>query len=324
MYQHKENGLRIVTIGGGTGQSTVLRGLKRKTTELTAIIPVSDDGGSSGRLRKDFQMPPPGDARNCLVALSEGDPMMEELFNHRFNGNSSLDGHSLGNLLLAALYEKTGGFSEGLEAAAKLLSLSGRVVPVSNETGLVLMGRTISGDVLVGESSVGQAPDPLERVWTEPEGTAAGEDALEAIALAELIVIGPGSLYTSVIPCFLLQGMSEAITASQVPKVFVCNVATQPHETDGYGVQEHLDAFQVHSGVAVTHVLVNSNVEDLPNDWGQTAIAPFERIDGFVGEVVLADVVDEDIRTRHDPDKLATALMEIAKSRPVVVDSTLP
>ena len=155
MYQHKENGLRIVTIGGGTGQSTVLRGLKRKTTDLTAIIPVSDDGGSSGRLRKDFQMPPPGDARNCLVALSEGDPMMEELFNHRFNGNSSLDGHSLGNLLLAALYEKTGGFSEGLEAAAKLLALSGRVVPVSNETGLVLMGKTISGDVLAGESSVG-------------------------------------------------------------------------------------------------------------------------------------------------------------------------
>ena len=223
-----------------------------------------------------------------------------------------------------ALYEKTGGFSEGLEAAAKLLALSGRVVPVSNETGLVLMGKTISGDVLAGESSVGQAPDPLERVWTEPEGAAAGEDALEAIARAELIVIGPGSLYTSIIPCFLLQGMSEAITASQAQKVFVCNVATQPHETDGYGVQEHLDAFQAHSGVAVTHVLVNSNVEDLPNDWGQTAVAPVQRIDSFGGEVVLADVVDEGVRTRHDPDKLATALMEIAKSRPGVVESTLP
>ena len=117
--------------------------------------------------------------------------------------------------------------------------------------------------------------------------------------------------------------MSEAIAASQAPKVFVCNVATQPHETDGYGVQEHLDAFQAHSGVAVTHVLVNSNVEDLPHDWGQTAIAPVQRIDSFGGEVVLADVVDEDIRTRHDPDKLATALMEIAKSRPVV-ESALP
>ena len=315
MSQIPNTGLRIVTIGGGTGQSTALRGLKSRTAELTAIVPVSDDGGSSGRLRKDFLMPPPGDARSCLVALAEGDSLIAELFNHRFNGSSSLDGHSLGNLLLAALYERKGGFGESLEAAARLLDISSRVLPVSDETGVVLMGRTVSGRVLTGESSVGLAPEPLESVWIEPDGTAAGGSALEAIEQADLIVIGPGSLYTSVIPCFLLRGLSEAVASSQAPKVFVCNVAAQPHETDGYGIPEHLNAFRAHSGVSATHVLVNNNVEDLPDDWGQTSLQPVRQIDGFGGEVVLADVVDEGNRTRHDPDKLAGALMDIAAAR---------
>ncbi len=321
MTQDKNSGLRIVTIGGGTGQSTALRGLKRETDNLTAIVPVSDDGGSSGRLRQDFRMPPPGDARSCLVALSDGETALEELFNHRFNGSSSLEGHSLGNLLLAALYEKTGDFSQGLEAAARLLALSGRVVPVSDEPGLTLVGRTTSGRTLVGESAVGRAPGPIERVWLEPEGAAAGESALEAINQAELIVIGPGSLYTSLIPCFLLRGVSQAVSASRAPKVFVCSVATQPHETDGYGVEEHLRAFQSHSSVTVTHVLANGNVEELPAESGRTAVAPVRRIDGFGGAVVLADVVDESDRTRHDPRKLAGALMDIAGSQNVVPNS---
>ena len=321
MTQDKNSGLRIVTIGGGTGQSTALRGLKRETDNLTAIVPVSDDGGSSGRLRQDFRMPPPGDARSCLVALSDGETALKELFNHRFNGSSSLEGHSLGNLLLAALYEKTGDFGQGLDAAARLLALSGRVVPVSDEPGLTLVGRTTSGLTLRGESSVGNAPDPIERVWIEPPDAAAGVAALEAIKQAELIVIGPGSLYTSLIPCFLLQGVGEAVAASRAPKVFVCNVATQPHETDGYGVAEHLDAFRAHSGVAVTHALVNGNVEELPAELGRTAVAPVRRIDGFDGSVVLADVVDESDRTRHDPRKLAVALMDIAASQRVVPNS---
>ena len=242
-----------------------LRGLKRLTRDLTAIVPVSDDGGSSGRLRDDFRMPPPGDARNCLVALADGDSLLADLFNHRFDGDSPLDGHSLGNLLLAALYEQTGGFSESLAAAARLLDLAGRVVPVSDETGVVLMGRTASGRVLSGESSVGNAPGPIERVWIEPEETRAAEAALEAIGRSELIVIGPGSLYTSVIPCFMVRGVSEAVDASLASKVFVCNVATQSGETDGYGVAEHLNAFQTLAGVSVTHVLVNSNVEGFPS-----------------------------------------------------------
>jgi uncharacterized cofD-like protein len=174
------------------------------------------------------------------------------------------------------------------------------------------MGETVSGRILRGESAVGHAPDPLRRVWIEPEGAVANEAALVAIREAELIVIGPGSLYTSIIPNFLIRGIKEAIATSQAPKVFVCNVATQPHETDGYGVVEHLKAFQAHSGVFVSHVLVNSNVLDLPEEWGQVAVPSVYRIDGFQGTVVLADVVNEDFPTRHDPAKLAKAIMSIA------------
>ncbi|MBF8267714.1 MAG: putative gluconeosis factor [Dehalococcoidia bacterium] len=312
--RRRDHGPRIVAIGGGTGLSTLLRGLKYQTGNLTAIVTIADDGGSSGRLRADLHMPPPGDARNCLVALSESEPLMEELFDHRFQGSSSLNGHSLGNLLLAALYEMRGGFQESLEAAAQLLALSGRVVPVSNASGLVLMGETVSGQVLRGESAIGHAPDGLSRVWIESEGAVASEAALEAIREAEMIVIGPGSLYTSIIPNFLLPGVCEAVTASPAPKVFVCNVATQPHETDGYSVLEHLRAFQAHSGVSVTHVLVNSNVLTLPEEWGQVAVPPIFRIQGFEGAVVLADVVDEGFPTRHDPRKLASALLSIGRS----------
>lgn len=314
MEQHRKRGPHIVAIGGGTGVSTLLRGLKRETGNLTAIVTIADDGGSSGRLRDDLHMPPPGDARNCLVALSEAGPLMEELFDYRFNVGSYLDGHSLGNLLLAALYEKRGGFQEGLEAAAQLLAVSGRVVPVSNHIGLVLMGETVSGRILRGESAVGHAPDPLRRVWIEPQGAVANGAALEAIRQAELIVIGPGSLYTSIIPNFLIPGIKEAMATSQAQKVFVCNVATQPHETDGYGVAEHLKVFQAHSGVSVTHVLVNSKVWDLPKEWNQASVPSVSRIDGFDGVVVLADVVNEEFPTRHDPYKLAAALTAIEHS----------
>ncbi|MBI4282446.1 MAG: YvcK family protein [Chloroflexi bacterium] len=310
--QHRKRGPHIVAIGGGTGVSTLLRGLKTVTANLTAIVTIADDGGSSGRLREELHMPPPGDARNCLVALSESGHLIEELFDYRFNTGSYLDGHSLGNLLLAALYEKYGGFQEGLEAAAQLLAVSGRVVPVSNTIGLVLLGETVSGRILKGESAVGHAPDPLRRVWIEPERAIANKAALQAIRQAELIVIGPGSLYTSIIPNFLVPGIKEAIAASQAPKVFVCNVATQPHETDGYDVMEHLRVFQAHSGVSVSHVLVNSNVWDLPEEWNQVSVPSVSRIDGFNGAVVLADVVNEDFPTRHDPTKLATAIMAIA------------
>ena len=306
-----DQGLHIVAIGGGTGLSTLLRGLKYATGNITAIVTITDDGGSSGRLGADLQMPPPGDARNCLVALSESEPLLEELFNYRFDERSSLHGHSLGNLLLAALYDMRGGFHQSLEAAASLLALYGRVIPVSAEEQIVLKGETSDGTLLQGESEVGHAPGPIKRVWIEPTASQVSEAAITAISEADLIVIGPGSLYTSIIPNFLVGGIKEALSKSKVAKVFICNVSTQVHETDGYGVGEHLQAFSEHSGVSPSHILMNNNVHNLPADSGQTGIAPVSQIDNFNGIIVDADLVDLDFPTRHDPEKLAAALLTI-------------
>ncbi len=304
-------GLNIVAIGGGTGLSTVLRGLKHATSNITAIVTIADDGGSSGRLGTDLQMPPPGDARNCLVALSGSEPLLEELFNYRFDERSSLQGHSLGNLILAALYDMRGGFHESLEAAGSLLALQGRVIPVSEEEKMVLKGETIDGTLLQGESEVGHAPAPIKKVWIEPITSQASETAISAIDKADLIVIGPGSLYTSIIPNFLVGGIKEALSKSNVAKVFICNVSTQDHETDGYGVKEHLQAFSEHSGVSPSHILVNNNVRDSPIDSRQTVIAPVSQISYFNGTIIDADLLDLNLPNRHDPEKLAAALLTI-------------
>ena len=310
--RRQKQGARIVAIGGGTGISTMLRGLKYHTGNLTAIVTTSDDGGSSGLLRSDLHIPPPGDARNCLVALSKSEPLMEELFHYRFNRNSHLSGHSLGNLLLAALYETRGGFQQSLNAAAQLLALSGRVVPVCADSNLVLKAETTSGQILSGESTVGYTPEPLYRVWIEPTDATASEAAVEAILDADAVVIGPGSLYTSIIPNFLVNGISQAVQKTTAPTIFVCNVATQRHETDGYSAAQHLKVFREHSGVSINHLLVNSNVEPLPETWNQLAITPQPKIDDFDGTVVLADVINTSMRTRHDPEKLALAIVSIA------------
>ncbi len=312
-----ESGPKIVAIGGGTGLSTLLRGLKYHSVHITAIVAITDDGGSSGRLRSELGIPPPGDARACLVALSDAEPFVEELFTYRFNGSSNLGGHSLGNLMLAALSDIEHGFQKGLDATTNLLGLHGRVVPVSEYTDVVLMAETVTGQRLVGESTIGEAPDRIAKLWQEPRNVPVNNEALKAIVEADIIVMGPGSLYTSVLPNFLVPGMKEVVNRTIVPKVFVCNVATQWHETDGYGVADHLEALRTIGGVVPTHVLVNSNVVHLPEEWPQKAILP--QLDGyqFNGALVKADVVDEELRTRHQPEKLARAILNIAATESV-------
>ncbi len=307
-----ESGPKIVAIGGGTGLSTLLRGLKHYSTHITAIVAITDDGGSSGRLRTELGIPPPGDARACLVALSDAEPFVEELFTYRFNGTSGLGGHSLGNLMLAALSDMEHGFQKGLDATTNLLGLHGRVVPVSEFTDVVLMAETVAGQKLVGESAIGNAPCRIMKLWQEPENTQVNSEAIDAIGEADIIVMGPGSLYTSVLPNFLVPGMREVVNRSPVPKVYVCNVATQWHETDGYGVKDHLEALRTLAGVEPTHVLVNSNVIPLPEEWPQKAILPELDSAHFTGKVVKADLVDEEMKTRHDPYKLARAIMDVA------------
>ena len=311
-YRTRVRGPNIVAIGGGTGLATLLRGLKLYTRNITAVVTVADDGGSSGRLRTELAMPPPGDARNCLIALSEAEPLMESLMQYRFNNGVGLEGHSLGNLLLAALTDLRGGFDPGLEAAAQLLRVNGRVLPSTLATDVVLTGVTQSGEVVHGESRIGAFPAPMKRVWLEPAQLPVNPEVTEAVREADIIVIGPGSLYTSIIPNFLVDGFKESLQASHAPKVFVCNVATESGETDGYGAPEHLKGFLEHTGVPVSHLIANSNVEALPAEWGQVAVEA-RRLPGFTGRYVAADVVDETLRTHHDATKLAKVVMDITR-----------
>lgn len=311
-YRLRMRGPTVVAIGGGTGLATLLRGLKTYTRNITAVVTVSDDGGSSGRLRKQLEIPPPGDVRNCLVALSEVEPLMEKLMQYRFSGGEGLEGHNLGNLLLAALVDLEGGFAPGLDAAAQLLEVNGRVLPAMLASNVVLSAETQSGRVMQGESLIGNSPDPLKRVWLEPEGLPVNPQVVQAIKSADLVVIGPGSLYTSIIPNFLAVGMIEALQESRAVKIFVCNVATQDGETSGYDSSAHFQAFLEHADITVNHVIVNSNVEQLPTEWMQAVVKP-ERPLGFLGKLVVGDVVDESMRTRHDSVKLASVVMAIPK-----------
>ena len=307
----RRRGPRVVAIGGGTGQSTLLRGLKHHSENLTAIVTVADDGGSSGRLREELGISPPGDARQCLVALSDSEPLLEEAFSYRFDSEGGLHGHSMGNLLLAALAHK-GDLHDALQAAALILALKGQVVPSTRVADLVLRAETESGNVLTGESAIGHASEPLARLWVEPRDAAPNPAALEAIAEADVIVIGPGSLYTSVLPNFLVRGIAQAIDAAPAPKLFVCNIATQSGETDGFSAADHLRVFEGQAGVSITHFLVNARPLPIDPSYRQVPIAPMPP-PGYGGEVLTVDMSDENQVSHHDPDKLARAVLRVSR-----------
>ena len=310
----RRGGPRVVAIGGGTGLSSLLRGVKEYTGNITAIVTVADDGGSSGRLREELGIPPPGDARQCLIALSESEPLMEEMLSYRFDSRASaLDGHSLGNLLLAGLVQTRGSFHEALRAAAELLAVRGQVMPSSIASDLKLGARTISGRVLEGETAIGEAGEPIADVWLDPADCAVYPEAVRAIEDAEVVVIGPGSLYTSILPNFLVPGIREALARSRALKVFVCNIATQHGETDGLSAGDHLRIFERHSGVSVTHVLANSRVVSLAPEFQQEPLLADDPFDGFDGVIMRADVIDASLLSRHDSGKLAAVINRIAR-----------
>ncbi|MEX2229671.1 MAG: gluconeogenesis factor YvcK family protein [Dehalococcoidia bacterium] len=312
----QDRGPRIVAIGGGTGLSTLLRGIKRYTSNVTAIVTVADDGGSSGRLRRDLQVIPPGDIRACIAALADAEPLVTELFQYRFNDSSGDDisGHSFGNLFIAAMAGVTGSMEAAIVETSRVLAVRGRIVPSTLED-IVLSAKMADGSVVRGESRLPASGVPPAAVAIEPRNAVAHPDAVRAIANAELIVIGPGSLYTSVLPNLLVPALGQAIRDSHAFKVYVSNVATQRGETNGYAAADHYAAILRHLGVAwlVDAVLANTNLpsEPFPEAWGaEPVVAPGDA--HYAGaRLVLADLVDPERRLRHDPEKLASAVMRL-------------
>ena len=255
---------KVVVIGGGTGLSVMLRGLKEKPLDLTAIVTVADDGGSSGVLRQELQIPPPGDIRNVLMALANVEPLLSRLLRYRFPAGSGLAGHSLGNLMLAAMTDIAGDFVTGVRELSQVLAVRGRVLPAAAQ-GTVLKAVMEDGSIVVGESQIPKARGRIRRVMIEPPGVEPLPEAVEAIREADCILIGPGSLYTSIMPNLLVKGLAEAIVASDAMKLFICNVMTQPGETDGYTVSDHLDAIEAHVGAPLFHGVIVNNGEIPPD-----------------------------------------------------------
>ena len=252
-------GPKIVAIGGGTGLSTLLRGLKEYSGNLTAVVTVADDGGSSGRLRRELGILPPGDVRNCIAALADAEPLMTKLFQYRFSEGSGLEGHSFGNLFIVAMSGVTGSFEEAVRETSRVLAVRGNILP-STLANVTLSAHTEDEEVIHGESNITDSPSRIREVYLQPANVEANPDAVRAILNADLIVVGPGSLFTSVMPNLLVDGIRQAVQASPALKIYVCNVATQHGETDSFTVGDHFGALQRHlGGHFFDYVLANSN-----------------------------------------------------------------
>ncbi len=326
LYRHRrrQSGPRIVCIGGGTGMPSVLRGLKTYTDNITAIVTVADDGGSSGRLRREMGLLPPGDFRNNLAALSEAEEITRRLFQYRFPEGTGLQGHAFGNLYLAAMAGVTGSFEQGLLMSNRVLAVRGRVIPSTLElVQLVADVEDESGHIqrVFGESlipKIGQGRR-IRRVYLEPDDPPAYPEAIRAILNADMIIAGPGSLYTSVIPNLLVPGIAQALAASRAIKVYVCNIATQPGETDDYDVHDHLAAVEAHAspnGHLFHYVLANDHIPPQPPPGGRSTWVPLPRTphDGYV--LVTTSLQDHQRPWRHDPQKMGRALMDILARHP--------
>jgi uncharacterized cofD-like protein len=325
--RRRRRGLNIVVLGGGTGLATLLRGLKHYTSNIAAVVTVFDDGGSSGRLRRELGILPPGDIRHCLVALAESEPLMTRLFEYRFKGGA-LDGHAFGNLFIASLTGVTGDLELAVKETSKVLNIRGRVLPATGHD-VVLRAEFDDGSTVEGESNITAARRRIRRVFLQPDEVYPLPEVLEALAEADLVLIGPGSLYTSVIPNLLVRGIAEAIRDAQVPCVYICNVMTQPGETDGYTALDHVRAIHAHGGAGLFgYVLVNTTPprnRALLERYASQGSAP---VDPAVAELqamglvpVGASLMSEEELLRHDPLRLAAAVLRVmgtATGRPIL------
>jgi uncharacterized cofD-like protein len=325
--------VRIVALGGGTGLSTLLRGLKSYVAagrpgprraangqgpiaDLAAIVTVTDDGGSSGRLRREYRILPPGDLRNCMVALSQDEALLSRLFQYRFQSRGSLKGHSFGNLFLAALTKVTGDFPEAVRLCSEVLAIRGRIFPATSQ--LVSLRATLAdGRVVAGETRISRSRERIRRVRLEPRRVRPLAGALEAIRHADLIVMGPGSLYTSVIPNLLVAGVAEAIRQARATRVYIANIMTQPGETDGYSVSDHVRAIYEHAGGRIFDWAVINNQEISPLLLKRYLAEGAEPVRVHVGELqklgvrcIFDHLVAEGGVVRHDSARLTRLLLE--------------
>ncbi len=315
--QHLSKGHNIVALGGGTGLSVLLHGLKRYTSNISAIVTVADDGGSSGRLREEFDMLPPGDIRDCLVALADAEPLMRDLFQFRFEKNSPLSGHNFGNLFITAMTKLTGDFEKAIKASSKVLAIRGQVIP-STLRKVTLIATHKNGKITRGETNITASEQKIDKVYLEPENCEGTKEAIEAILKADAVILGPGSLYTSILPNLLINDIKKAVRESAAPKIYVCNVMTQSHETDTYSAGEHVKAIIEHAGDdIIDYVIVNkqkisgeflekykkenaypvNNDSDLIRDLGYTVI-----------EENVINTVDH---VRHNSEKLTEIIIEL-------------
>lgn len=318
LYRRRKlnRGPRIVAVGGGTGLSMLLSGVKNITNNLTAVVTVGDDGGSSGRLREEMGILPPGDIRHCITALADDEDLVNKLFKYRFDNGEGLEGHSFGNLFITALCAITGDMVSAVRASSNVLSIRGRVLP-STLDDMKLVAKMKDGRVIHGESTIPEAHGVIERLYTEPANCKPLSDVIQAIRNAELIILGPGSLYTSVIPNLLIKEISEEIAKSKAKKIYVCNIMTQPGETDNYKVSDHLKALIQHAGSSkiVDAVLVNDYLPDNLADKYQKSGSYPVQIDAAeikkLGIKIVAKKLIENSKeglVRHSSNRVARAV----------------
>jgi len=315
-----EKGPRIVVIGGGTGLSTLLRGLKEYTSNITAIVTVADDGGSSGRLRKEFDVPPPGDIRNCLVALADAEPLVGKLFQFRFEEGTAFAGHNFGNLFITALSKVTGDFDAAIKESSKVLAIRGRVLPSTLDK-VTLVAEHPDGSETQGESLIPKSDLPIRRIHLKPVNCRPTDEAVDAIRKADAIVLGPGSLYTSIMPNLMVGKMYQEIIRSKAIKIYVCNVMTQKGETEDYKASDHLKAIIEHTASGIVDYCIINTARIGPDmldkykaEEAYPVLPDSENLKKMKCRVVEAHIVKSEGYVRHDPDKLSRIILDLVAS----------
>jgi uncharacterized cofD-like protein len=315
-------GPRIVAVGGGTGLPNVLSSLKHYTSNLAAVVTVADDGGSSGRLRRDFGTPPPGDIRNCIVALSDQETLLKDLFQYRFKGHGDLKGHSFGNLFITVMKEITGDFGKAVLESSRVLATRGTVMPVTFDD-MTLQAHLKNGNLVTGESLIPLGKSPIDRLSLKEKHIRPNKEVLKAILEADAIVLGPGSLFTSVIPNLLIPQVAETIALSRAVKIYVCNVMSQPGETDHFTVSDHVQALLKHTGPNFIHYVI-ANKEKIPHKLldryeahGQEPVPVDEEAIKAQGvQLVKANLIHQEDFVRHSPEKLGKAIIRLLVGYP--------